>query len=126
MNFAEKVKNLRINADLTQQELSKYLGISASAIGYLENGQRDPTGSTLISYAKHFNVSIDSLVGLEPDIEDSIFSTAPAAPSLSPDEARLLETFRKLNVKNRIHVSTYAEIRLEEQDEDGSSAFRIK
>ncbi len=71
MKFSEKAKNLRSEAGLTQQQLSKFLGITASAIGYLENGQRDPTGSTLIAYAKYFDVSIDSLVGLEPDLEDT-------------------------------------------------------
>ena len=56
MKFSEKIKNLRQNAGLTQQELSVHIGITASAIGYLENGQRDPTGRTLIAYAKFFNV----------------------------------------------------------------------
>ena len=132
MKFSEKIKNLRIAAEITQQELSKHLGISASAIGYLENEQRDPTGSTLISYAKFFNVSIDSLVGLEPDIEDSIFIARKANYStssqnnstirstdngLTPEEKSLLETYRALNTKNKMHVSAYAEIRLEEQKE---------
>lgn len=52
MKFSEKIKNLRQNADLTQQQLSAYIGITASAIGYLENGQRDPTGSTLNHWAQ--------------------------------------------------------------------------
>lgn len=106
MKFSEKIKNLRQNAGLTQQELSVHIGITASAIGYLENGQRDPTGRTLIAYAKFFNVSIDSLVGLEPDIEDSIFSVVPA-PQLSDEEKELLENFRKLPSGLKIRAQAY-------------------
>ena len=117
MKFAEKVKDLRTNAGLTQQQLSKYLGITASAIGYLENGQRDPTGSTLIAYAKYFNISIDTLVGLSPDLEDTFqLDQKSDVGFLTSEEKHLLETFRKLSMKNRIHVSAYADIRLEEQD----------
>lgn len=101
MKFSEKVKSLRISAGLTQQQLSKHLGITASAIGYLENGQRDPTGSTLISYARYFNTTIDSLVGLEPDLEDGLFNTTEYLQQnknveLSPDEQELLEDYRSL------------------------------
>lgn len=106
MKFSEKIKNLRQNAGLTQQELSVHIGITASAIGYLENGQRDPTGSTLIAYAKFFNVSIDSLVGLEPDIEDSIFSVVPAS-QLSDEEKELLKNFRKLPSGLKIRAQAY-------------------
>lgn len=70
MKFSEKIKNLRQNAGLTQQELAKHLGITASAIGFLENEKREPTGSTLIAYARHFDIPIDELVGLSPDLED--------------------------------------------------------
>ena len=107
MKFSEKIKNLRQNADLTQQQLSAYIGITASAIGYLENGQRDPTGSTLIAYAKFFNVSIDSLVGLEPDIEDSIFSV-PTVPHFSAEEKELLSIYQELSPAHRSQILEYA------------------
>ena len=106
MKFSEKIKNLRQNAGLTQQELSVHIGITASAIGYLENGQRDPTGRTLIAYAKFFNVSIDSLVGLEPDIEDSMFS-APPAP-LPPDTQELVNIYQALSPAHRSQILEYA------------------
>ena len=106
MKFSEKIKNLRQNAGLTQQELSVHIGITASAIGYLENGQRDPTGRTLIAYAKFFNVSIDSLVGLEPDIEDSIFSVEPAP--LPSDTQELVNIYQALSPAYRSQILEYA------------------
>lgn len=115
MKFSEKVKNLRISAGLTQQELSKHLGISASAVGYLENGQRDPTGSTLISYAKYFNTTIDSLVGLEPDLEDGLFDATQylqfkekSAPTLSRDGKEMLDIFNSLAPEYQAQILEYA------------------
>ena len=96
MIFSEKIKILRKNAGLTQQELSKHLGITASAVGFLENGKHDPNGSTLIAYAKFFDLSIDSLVGLEPDIEDTYSVVNEKRPSLSKDELELIEEYRTL------------------------------
>ena len=44
---------------------------------------------------------------------------------LTEDEKRLLSTYRKLSTKNRMHVSAYAQIRLEEQD-GGEPSLRFK
>lgn len=120
MNFSEKAKSLRISAELTQQELSKNLGITASAIGYLENGKREPTGSTLVAYAKFFDVSIDELAGLTPSLEDNFGAINIKKPGeeLTGEEKQLLQAFRKLNTKNRMHVVAYAEVRLEEQERE--------
>ena len=43
-------------------------------------------------------------------------------PDLSPEEKKLIETYRALNVKNKMHVESYATIRLEEQDDGPSFA----
>lgn len=45
---------------------------------------------------------------------------------LLPNEFHLLEVFRALNTKNRMHVTSYAEIRLEEQAVQDSLSFKHK
>ena len=65
--FTHICKELRLEAGLTQQELAPKIGISSSAIGMLEKGYREPTGSTLLAYANYFDVSIDYLMGREDD-----------------------------------------------------------
>ena len=68
MSFcSELLKELRLEHGLTQKELSKEIGITASAIGFLENGLREPMASTLLAYANYFDVSIDYLMGREDD-----------------------------------------------------------
>ena len=65
--FTHICKDLRCEKGLTQQQLAPLLGISASAIGMLEKGYREPTGTTLLAYANYFGVSIDYLMGREQD-----------------------------------------------------------
>lgn len=126
MFIGERIRELRLEKDLLQRELAAKIHVAANTLCQFESGKANPSYEVLLSLADFFEVSTDYLLGREDDFGNVTVKSDSSAPSLSPDEARLLETFRKLNVKNRIHVSTYAEIRLEEQDEDGSSAFRIK
>ena len=65
--FSEKLKELRLENNLTQKQLSKELGgqISASAIQFWETNQRIPNFDSVIIIAQYFGVSTDYLAGLE-------------------------------------------------------------
>ena len=65
--FAKRLKELREEHDLTQQQLCINLKfkISQSCIVLWENGKRQPTLDSLILLAQYFGVSIDYLAGLE-------------------------------------------------------------
>ena len=65
MKFHERLKELRKNNKMTQEELSLKMGISAAAIGLYEQARRNPDNDTLIKLASIFNVSIDYLLGFE-------------------------------------------------------------
>ena len=60
-----KLKELRLEKNIGQVELSKAIGVSKGIISLWENGLREPNMYSLIALAKFFNVSIDELVGLE-------------------------------------------------------------
>lgn len=62
-NFQSVLKSLRKSHGLTQDELSKILKVSRSAIGMYENGSREPDYETLEIIADFFNVDIDYLLG---------------------------------------------------------------
>ena len=62
--FAERVKYLRKEKDLKQEELANALNVSKGIISLWENGLREPTMSNLVTIASYFHVSIDYLVGL--------------------------------------------------------------
>lgn len=61
------LQELRMDIPLDQQELSKRLGISRSALSSYECGKTEPPTSVLYKYAEYFNVSMDYLCGLTRD-----------------------------------------------------------
>jgi repressor LexA len=63
MKFSEKLKALRKRKGLTQDELSKELNMSRSAVGMYETGEREPDFETLEVIADYFNVDMNELMG---------------------------------------------------------------
>ena len=63
MAFAERLKELRKQAHLTQVELAKRLGIGQSSYADWERGKKKPTQENLVKIAQILNVSVDYLVG---------------------------------------------------------------
>lgn len=65
MEFAEKLKTLRKDADLTQQEVADKLYISRSLYAKYESGIAVPNEDTLQKIALLFNVVVNDLVSYE-------------------------------------------------------------
>ena len=64
MTFKERLKELRLQLNLSQMELSKATGISQSAIAKWELGKTEPSASAIIILANFFGESADYLLGL--------------------------------------------------------------
>ena len=62
--FAERLKELRVEDGLTQNQLAKEVGLSDAAIGLWENNKRVPNLDAVIILAKYFNVSLDYIAVL--------------------------------------------------------------
>lgn len=67
LKFAERLKELRLEAGLSQKQLSIELKgkIDQSSIARWELGVRIPLIDAVIILAEYFGVSLDYLVGLE-------------------------------------------------------------
>ncbi|MCI5797367.1 MAG: helix-turn-helix domain-containing protein [Firmicutes bacterium] len=61
--FSERIKELRLEKNVSQQELAKKLGFNRSAISEWENRGKEPSFITLCDLAQYFDVSIDYLLG---------------------------------------------------------------
>ena len=61
--YFERIKELRLLCNLTQKEVSNYIGITTNAYQKYEYGTRKPDIDIFIKLAECFNVSIDYLVG---------------------------------------------------------------
>ena len=78
--FSDMLTFLRKRANLSQQALAEITGLTRSAIGMYESGQRKPDFETMEVFADYFNVSMDTLMG-----RDGTESQRPAlATSLKP------------------------------------------
>ena len=110
-----RLKELREERNLTQNDVATAIHTTRTNIGRWEKGENEPSANFIIQLADFFEVSTDYLLGREDDFGN--VSIQNVAPALSADEQRLIDTYRKLNAKNRIHVSAYADVRLEEQTE---------
>ena len=63
MDFSERLKDLRKQANFTQVEVAEKLGISQPAYASWERGIKKPTQENLVKIAQILNVSVDYLVG---------------------------------------------------------------
>ena len=96
VDFSAKLRDLRKQAGMTQQQLADKLGITKSVVSYYELSERTPSPEVLKDLAMIFRVSTDYLLGIERaktiDVSD-----------LSDDDIKLLlvtiETLRSKNKK---------------------------
>lgn len=63
-NYYPRLRDLREDADLTQEALVKKLGMHKTTYTNYEQGKREPPFSLMIRLAVFYNVSIDYLAGL--------------------------------------------------------------
>ena len=61
--FSERLKELRLEMNLTRQDLADMLNVSVRLISYWENGQRECNFDTLIALSYILHCSIDYLLG---------------------------------------------------------------
>lgn len=63
MRIGEKIKQLRKEMGVTQDQLGKHLNISYQAISKWENGESFPDIALLVSIADYFDITTDELLG---------------------------------------------------------------
>lgn len=61
--FGERLKILRKENHLNQEEIAKILGCTQRKISYMEQGVTEPDLQSLVKLADYFGVSIDFLCG---------------------------------------------------------------
>lgn len=64
-NFGNRLKELRVQAGLTQQQLANQMSVSKSVISYYELNTRTPSPEIIRKLATIFHVSSDYLLGIE-------------------------------------------------------------
>lgn len=63
MELGERIKNLRKENELTQEEFANAMNVSPAAVTMWETGRRTPAMSTIREIADFFNCNVDYLLG---------------------------------------------------------------
>lgn len=70
MDLGSKIKNIRYNHNISQEDMAKILEINRNYLSRIETNKSIPTAEILTKLAEEFNVSIDSLLGVNLDGKD--------------------------------------------------------
>lgn len=65
VDFGKRLKELRKQSGMTQQQLADKLGITKSVVSYYELSERTPSPDVLKDLALIFRVNADYLLGIE-------------------------------------------------------------
>lgn len=85
--FKDKLRQLRIERNLTQAEIAKAIGVSAATIGNYEQGTREPRNNEMWKkIADYFNISVDELMDNEEKPKKKIIRI------LKPEEVEIADS----------------------------------
>ena len=101
-----RLKELREERHLTQNDIAKEIKTSQTNIGRWEKELNEPAASFIIRLADFFQCSTDYLLGREDDLGNITIHTEKPAP-LPQDEQTLLNNFRKLPQDLRHRAAVY-------------------
>ena len=101
--LGERIKQLRMEHDISAKELSEKLDVSQPTISLYENGARNPSLVTLKRIAEIFDVSIDYLMDHYPSNKFSGFSNLLKDKSFKPgvlpqDEFNKLKIYKEADL----------------------------
>ena len=112
MTIGERIKKLRIEQGLSQDELAAKVGYKTrSAINKIELNERDVKHSQVVTFANALGTTPHYLMGWTDE------PSKKAALTLSPDERHLVELFRQLTAKEQGNIIGRAELLVEQHRE---------
>ena len=94
MKFAETLRQLIENSEISQKQLADEIKMSPSTLANYVQGSRNPDYDTLMAIATYFNVTTDYLLGFQ------------LAKASERQESMLLQIFRSLSPEQQ---ETYIE-----------------
>ena len=123
-NFGERLRKLRRDADVTQNELAEYLNIKGAAVGkYETNRNAYPNIRTLLKIADYFKVTTDYLLRGTSSEENIISNNKAVAQAnvqtnngdivvngqpFSPEIIELVRVYEGLDGRNRYELLNFA------------------
>lgn len=95
-----RIKELRLEKNLTQNSLAEYLGANQTALSKIENGISIPDAMLLIRLSRFFQVSTDYILCLSEERTNADSLLADNMYNLKKYQ-RLLSLYQKMNCKQQ-------------------------
>jgi transcriptional regulator with XRE-family HTH domain len=104
--LGERLKQLREEAGLTQQQLANMVNLSQQTIGHYEVNRSEPNVKTIELFARIFNTSTDYLLGLSDtnhpdDVQNKLDLSSLNLPKEALKEIENFTEFMKQKYKNK-------------------------
>ena len=96
MTMGDRLRELRLQRKISQEEVARHICITRSAYSHYEINNRQPVYETLIKLAAFFDVSLDYMIG----------GTQPRPqlpPSGAPETGEIIALFRQMSREQREH-----------------------
>ncbi|MBB6636787.1 helix-turn-helix domain-containing protein [Cohnella thailandensis] len=97
MNMGERLRELRLKRNISQEEVARHIGITRSAYSHYEINNRQPIYETLIKLAAYFDVSLDYIIGGNSPSQSNMSYELPDAT----DSKEILMLLRGMNHEQR-------------------------
>lgn len=75
--LGNRIKELRLEKGITQEQLAQHLNVAKSTVGMWENNKREPDVAMLNKISWYFNCSLDQLLSDEVQLEGGYFQEEP-------------------------------------------------
>lgn len=92
MTMGDRLRELRLKKNISQEEVARHIGITRSAYSHYEINNRQPVYETLIKLAAFFGVSLDYIIGGEP---------VHPSGQVSPDTVEIIRLLNKMDHRKR-------------------------
>lgn len=110
MDFGQRLKNLRLEQNITQQELAESVGVSVVTVRNWERGTKKPAMDAIIALARELKITTDGLLDI------NTFGIVRRSIILSPEEKKLLKTYQALDSHGKKAVDMICALEKERMD----------
>lgn len=114
---AEKIRNLRIQNNLSQYDLAKKIGVSQTAVNLWEHGKRKPKINQLQQICHEFNLPLSDFVSVSEGTEAFMVLAKDFVSQINPDRIStgivdatdFLKTMRQLRMRDDFDEQEFLE-----------------
>ncbi|MBE3586531.1 MAG: helix-turn-helix transcriptional regulator [Thermoanaerobacter sp.] len=119
MIIGKRIKELREQLGLTQEELAEKVGISRSALANYESGLREPKGDILVRFANALNTTTDYLLGKTSRTDKPDPERKNTIEEEFPEISRVLRRAgRKLTPADKRRIARIIQAAIEDTDDE--------